>query len=123
MKDNILMNFEHPCHKTGLLGELFVKIRLNDLGINTGGVDRDTGTDLVLFFNKKILTGQIKSGYNAWNDNNDIHGVDIHFKVKIVDEGYGIQLDKCEIKWKFIDLTSNFTSLNESFLMNFVDKQ
>ena len=110
------MNPELLNHKTGLIGELLVRIYLNDLGINTGSVDNDTGTDIILFYNGKSMTAQVKSSLNNWNNNSDIHGVGIHFKVKIVRQNDKIQIEKCEIKWKQTPGDVDFKPLNDEIL-------
>jgi hypothetical protein len=48
-----MTNIEHPTHKTGLIGEGLVKMRLNEYGVNIGNVDKDTGTDIIMFFGDK----------------------------------------------------------------------
>lgn len=97
------MNEEHPYHKTGLIGEYLVKIRLNDFGINTGSVDKDTGTDIVMFRSDRILTAQVKSGYCKWNYG-EAHGVHIHFRVNLNCTDNNLQLDNAQIQWKRIDI-------------------
>jgi hypothetical protein len=52
------MNYEELNHKTGIIGEMLVKIMLNSIGINTGNVDKDTGTDLE-FSRKRFSSTQI----------------------------------------------------------------
>ena len=106
------MNEEHPYHKTGLIGEYLVKIKLNDYGINTGSVDKDTGTDIVMFHGEKILTAQVKSGYQSWNYD-DVHGVHVHFRVNLHRENDNLTLDNAEIRWKRIDIpNSDFRNFN-----------
>ncbi len=101
------MNLEVPDHKTGLIGEYLVKIRLNSCNVNTGSVDKDTGTDIVLFYGKTILTAQVKTGVNNWN-HKPVRDVHIHFKVKLHKQPNGdILLDKSEIKWKRTNCASN----------------
>ena len=97
------MNEEHPYHKTGLIGEYLVKIKLNDYGINTGSVDKDTGTDIVMFRGEKILTAQVKSGYQNWNYT-EAHGIHVHFMVNLHVMNGNLQLDNAEIRWKRIDI-------------------
>ena len=99
------VNEEHPYHKTGLIGEYLVKIKLNDYGINTGSVDKDTGTDIVMFRGDSVLTAQVKSGYQKWNTNADIHNVNVHFKVNLhcTDDNV-LLLDESEIQWRRIDV-------------------
>lgn len=114
------MNEEHPHHKTGLIGEYLVKIKLNDYGINTGSVDKDTGTDIVMFHGDRILTAQVKSGYQDWNYA-EAHGVHVHFRVNLRCMDDNLRLDEAEIRWKRIDvLDSEFKcfdreSINEMF--------
>lgn len=76
------MNPEQRNHKIGTIGELLVKTRLNEIRINTGSVDRDTGTDGILFIGTKILTYQVKTGANRWN-RKPSQKVDIEFFVKL----------------------------------------
>jgi hypothetical protein len=114
------MNQEHPYHKTGLIGECLVKIRLNDYGINTGSVDKDTGTDIVMFRGSKILTAQVKTGYQKWNLD-EAHNVHVHFRVNLNCVDGNLRLDGAEIKWKRIDIPKaqfrdfNLESIDEMF--------
>lgn len=108
------MNSEHRNHKTGLQGELLVRIVLNDLGINTGSVDRDSGTDIVMFYNGIINTAQVKTGLNSVNENNDIHGVRVHFRVELVSENERLVLGKCKIQWRDVLENGPFITLDES---------
>ena len=100
------MNEEHPHHKTGLIGEYLVIIKLNYFGINTGSVDKDTGTDIVMFHGSKILTVQVKSGYQDWNYD-DVHGVHVHFRVNLMCRNHLLKLDAAEIKWKRVDIVGS----------------
>lgn len=96
------MNKEIPEHKIGLIGELLVKIKLNDYGVNTGGVDKDTGTDVVLFKEKQILTAQVKTGKD-YRRYDATHGVDLHFQVNLNYIGEDLRLDDVEVRWKWAD--------------------
>lgn len=115
------MNEEHPHHKTGLIGEYLVKLRLNDYGVNTGNVDKDTGTDIVIFWGERILTAQVKSGYQTWNNNAGIHGVNVLFKVNLNCTDNTLLLDRAEIIWKRVDVPDTefqvlgSESINEMF--------
>lgn len=97
------MNFEDDDFKVGLIGEYLVKIRLNSYGVNTGNVDKDTGTDIVLFNGTRILTAQVKSGSKDWN-NAAVHGVHLHFKVLLKWVHENVSLDQAVIRWKRIDI-------------------
>jgi len=99
------MNDEDQDYKTGLIGEYLVKIRLNEYEINTGSVDKDTGTDIVMFQKNRILTAQVKTGINDWNYA-EAHGVHVHFQVKL-NRKDKLQLDASEIRWKRIDIPDN----------------
>jgi hypothetical protein len=101
------MNGEIDEHKTGLIGEYLVKIRLNQYGINTGSVDKDTGTDIIMFQNNLIRTAQVKSGTKDWNCA-QAHGVHVHFRVKLNCMNGNLQLDNVEIIWKRIDVPGKF---------------
>ena len=106
------MNEEQQNFKIGLIGEYLVKIMLNDYGINTGRVDKDTGTDIVMFRSGRILTAQVKSGYQAWNYD-EAHGVHVHFRVNLNCTDGNLRLDKAEIQWKRIDvLGSDFKNFD-----------
>lgn len=105
------MNKEEQEHKTGLIGEYLLKIRLNEYGVNTGGVDKDTGTDTVMFYENRILTAQVKTGINDWNYGK-AHGVHVHFQVKLNLTNGRLLLDNTEIRWRRIDIEgSEFQSL------------
>ena len=111
------VNEEHPYHKTGLIGEYLVKIKLNDYGINTGSVDKDTGTDIVMFRGERILTAQVKSGYQTWNYDAS-HGVHVHFRVNLHCENDNLNLDHAEIRWKRVDIPdSNFKNFDRDSIV------
>lgn len=112
-------NLEHQEFKTGLLGELLVRLRLNAYGANTGSVDRDTGTDIVIFVRGRILTAQVKSGINRWN-NSGAHGVDIHFQVKLRRDAHNnYLLDDSSIRWKRLNLDEKFVAFTPASLAEF----
>jgi hypothetical protein len=98
------MNPEHKSFKIGIIGELLVKLRLNEIlmdgyTINTGTVDRDSGTDIVIFHHMTLLTAQVKTGLNKWNYR-PAREVDMIFRVKLV-ESHGesmISYDHSAIK-------------------------
>lgn len=94
-----MTNIEKPDFKTGLIGEYLVKIRLNEYGINTGSVDKDTGTDIVMFRGDRILTAQVKTGRQDWNYA-EVHNVHVHFRVKLNWPDGILSLDGAEILWK-----------------------
>jgi hypothetical protein len=96
-------NEEGPNFKIGLIGEYLIKIRLNEYGVNTGSVDKDTGTDIVMFRGDRILTAQVKTGRNVWNYE-DSHNVHVHFMVKLNWPDGNLSLDSAEIRWKRIDV-------------------
>ena len=96
-------NKEELKFKIGLIGEYLVKIRLNEYDINTGSVDKDTGTDIVMFRGDRILTAQVKTGGNAWNYA-DSHNVQVHFMVNLKWPNGNLSLDGAEIRWKRIDI-------------------
>ena len=98
-----MSNEEKPGFKIGIIGEYLVKIRLNEYGINTGSVDKDTGTDIVMFRGDSILTAQVKTSCNAWNYG-DSHNVHVHFMVKLNCPDGNLLLDSSEIRWRRIDL-------------------
>lgn len=67
-------------------------------------MDKDTGTDIVMFHGERILTAQVKSGYQTWNNNADVHGVNVHFKVNLHYADDILRLDDAEFLWKRIDI-------------------
>jgi len=101
-----MSNDEKPEFKIGVIGEYLVKIRLNEYGINTGSVDKDTGTDIVMFAMGRILTAQVKTGRNAWNYA-DSHNVHVHFIVNLNWTDGNLSLDAAEIRWKRIDIPND----------------
>lgn len=108
-----MSNEEHQSHKTGLMGELLVKLRLNAFGVNTGGVDKDTGTDIVMFLGEKILTAQVKSAVNNWNYDG-VHGVNIHFRANLSrDQNNQYYFDQSAILWKRANTGEEFRPLSQ----------
>jgi hypothetical protein len=98
-----MSNDEKPGFKIGLIGEYITKIRLNEYGINTGSVDKDTGTDIVMFRGGRILTAQVKTGRNAWNCGAS-HNVNVHFMVRLNWPDGNLSLDGAEICWQRLDI-------------------
>lgn len=95
-----MANEEQAEFKIGLIGEYLVRLRLNEYGINTGTVDKDTGTDIIMFYGHHILTAQVKTGRTEWNYGNP-HNVDIHFMVNLNwQNGDNLLLDNVDILWK-----------------------
>ncbi len=92
---------------------MLVKIKLNEMGFNTGSIDRDTGTDGILFGASFVKTYQVKTGLNRWNRSSS-RKVDIEFFVKIV-KGSAILLDESVIEYRIkgcegaIETISKFT--------------
>jgi hypothetical protein len=106
-----MTNEEQPEFKIGLIGEYLVKIRLNEYGINTGFVDKDTGTDIVMFHGNNILTAQVKTGRRDWNREN-VKNVHVHFIVNLNWQNGNLPLDNAVIKWRRIDIpNSSFRNL------------
>jgi hypothetical protein len=101
-----MSNDEKLEFKIGLIGEYLIKIRLNEYGINTGSVDKDTGTDIVMFAEARIVTAQVKTGRNAWNYA-DSHNVQVHFIVNLKWPNGNLSLDGAEIRWKRIDISGD----------------
>ncbi len=98
-----MSNDEEPNFKIGLIGEYLTKIRLNEYGVNTGSVDKDTGTDIVMFFGDKILTAQVKTGRSVWNGGAS-HNVDVHFMVRLNWPDGNLSLDGAEILWQRLNI-------------------
>ena len=114
-------NDEHESHKTGLIGELLVKLWLNAYGANTGGVDKDTGTDIVIFVGGRILTAQVKSGINAWNSG-EVHGVDIHFQVNLRhDAADNFVIQESSIRWRPANTDEAFEPFIRASLDKFIE--
>lgn len=109
------MNMEHDNPKAGLIGELLVKIRLNQLGANTGSVDVDTGTDIVMFYNNVIRTGQVKTSIRNAPENG-CRNVDVLFRVYLVSCDKQFLLDESRIEWRFRN-SSEFRSLTDDSLV------
>ena len=98
-----MSNKEEPIFKIGLIGEYLVNIRLNEYGVNTGSVDKDTGTDIVMFYGDRIFTAQVKTGRQGWK-NAESHNVHVDFKVNLNWPNGNLSLDGTEIHWKRLDV-------------------
>ena len=114
------MNPEVPAHKTGTIGELLVKIILNSLNVNTGNVDKDTGTDIVMFHNNTIRTAQVKTSLNKWRLGK-IRNVHVVFMVRLKWINEPPALPNYKIKWKLRGHNIWQNSLDQSSLSDMFD--
>ena len=73
-----------------------------------------------MFHGERILTAQVKSGYQDWNYA-ETHGIYVHFRVNLRCMDDNLRLYEAEIRWKRIDVPdSEFKSfgresINEMF--------